>query len=68
MDLKSDEKHKKFCPEKQQISLNCQNHISLIDEQIKLLKESSSTSSLVSNDMPLEPTFYGVMRKAYACN
>ena len=67
MDLKSNEKNKKFCPEKQQIPLNCQNHLSLIDNQIKLLRQTTISSPLVSNESPIEPTFYGVMRKAYSC-
>ena len=68
MGLKSSEKNKNFCPEKQQIPLNCQNHISLIDNYINLMKQTSLTSPLVSNESPLEPTFYGVLRKAYSCN
>ena len=68
MGLKSNEKNKNFCPEKQQISLNCQNHISLIDNYINLMKQTPVSSPLVSNEAPLEPTFYSVLRKAYSCN
>lgn len=67
MGLRSDEKHKNFCPEKQQIPLNCQNHISLIDDYIDVMKKTPLSSSLVSNESPLEPIFHGVLRKAYSC-
>ena len=67
MELKSNEKSKLFCADKRKVSLNCLNYISLVDDQIKQFRENSA-SNLVTNNSPLEPTFYAVMRKVDSCN
>jgi hypothetical protein len=66
MELNSYQKPTKFCPEKQKITLNCMNYLSLIDGKIKTYKDQG-LSNLVSDEMPLEPTYHQVLREAYSC-
>ena len=66
MDLKSNEKSKKFCTEKK-ITLNCLNYIDILDKQIKLMKGTSLTAPLVTDDSIIEPQFYMALKDAYSC-
>ncbi len=66
MERKGNEKQQKFCMDKQ-ITLNCLNHIDLVDKEIKSWRASNITAPMVSDDSPIEPTFYRVLRKVYEC-
>ena len=66
MDLKSNEKSRKFCMDKK-ITLNCLNYIDILDKQIKLMKSTSFGAPLVSDDSIIEPQFYMALKDAYSC-